>query len=186
MADEERPLLPKQKAFVAEYLIDLNATQAAIRVGYSARTAGEQAARLLADVRIQDAVETGMAQRLSRVNTTADSVLHEISVLAKSSIDHFFVDDEGQVQLVDGAPDGAMGAIQSIKRKTILHYDDDGNVNNRTYDVEIRLWDKPGSLKLMGKHAGLNFSDRVEVTGKDGGPIVSKIIREIIDPSAEG
>lgn len=183
MADQ---MNARQRAFVAEYLIDLNGTQAALRAGYSATSAAETASELLRDPKVADAVAVGKAQRLSRVNMTADTVLHEMSILAKSSIEHYIVDDEGQVQLVAGAPDGAMGAIQSVKRKTILHYDDDGNVNNRTYDVEIRLWDKPGSLKLMGKHAGLNFSDRVEVTGKDGGAIISKVIREIVDPVGEG
>lgn len=186
MPEEEKsvpvPLLPRQQAFVAEYLIDLNGTQAAIRAGYSFNGADVQAIRLLADARIADAIAKGKAQRISRVQMTADTVLHEISILAKSSIDHYYVDHEGQIHLTELAPEGAMGAIQSIKRKTVFHYDDDNNVIDRTYDVEIKLWDKPGQLKLMAKHAGLNFSDRVEVTGKDGGPVITKVIREIIDP----
>lgn len=188
IAEEEKALLelrvealsPRQKQFVHEYLIDLNGTQAAIRAGYSAHTAGEAAPRLLADVRIAHAVERGKAQRLSRVNMTQDTVLHEMSLLANSRLDHYYIDDEGQVRLTEGAPDGAMAAVQSIKRRTKVFTDKEGNTE-KTYDVEIRLWDKPNPLKLMGKHVGLNFSDRVEVTGKDGGPVISQIIREVID-----
>ena len=53
-------LTPKQEAFVAEYLIDLNATQAATRAGYSAKTANEQGSRLLANVNVSQAVQQAM------------------------------------------------------------------------------------------------------------------------------
>lgn len=68
-------LTPKMAMFVKEYLVDLNGTQAAIRAGYSARTANEQAARLLADVRVQAAIAEAMAKRSARVEITADMVL---------------------------------------------------------------------------------------------------------------
>ena len=165
-----KPLNPRQAAFVAEYLIDLNGTQAAIRAGYSPATANEQASRLLTDVNIAAAVERGKAQRISRVNVTQDQVLQEMALLANSCLEHYCVDDEGQVRLTEGAPDGAMRAIQSIKKKTRVQYDKDGNITGKTYDVEVKLWDKPQPLKLMGRHVGL-FPDRVEHTGKGGGPI---------------
>jgi len=69
------------------------------------------------------------------------------------------------LELAEGAPEDAMAAVQSIKRKTRV--DKDGSV---TFDVELRLWDKPAPLKLTGRHVGL-YPDRVEVVGKDGGPI---------------
>ena len=174
MARDSDSLTPRQAAFVSEYLIDLNGTAAAIRAGYAPNSANEQAAQLLAGLSnpaIPEAVERGKAQRLSRVNMTQDTVLHEMSLLANSDLEHYFIDDQGQVQLAEGAPDGAMRAVQSIKKKTRVHYDALGNVTGKTYDVELRLWDKPTPLKLMGKHVGLNFSDRVEHVGKGGGPI---------------
>ncbi|MGK9252377.1 terminase small subunit [Paenibacillus humicus] len=68
-------LTAKQNKFVAEYLIDLNATQAAIRAGYSKKTAAEQAARLLTNVKVQAAVQSAMAKRAQRTEITADMVL---------------------------------------------------------------------------------------------------------------
>ncbi len=68
-------LTPKQERFVAEYLIDLNATQAAIRAGYSARTANEQGARLLAKASIKTAIQVLQAERANRVELTAEWVL---------------------------------------------------------------------------------------------------------------
>jgi phage terminase small subunit len=169
---QPKKLTPRQAAFVAEYLIDLNGTQAAIRAGYAQDSAGVEATRLLTNANIADAVARGKAQRLSRVNTTAESVLHEMSALAQSRIDHYVVTDEGQVTLAEGAPENAMAAVQSIKRKTRVYYDKVHNAEVREYDVEIRLWNKPEPLKLMGRHANVAACfDRVEVTGKDGGPI---------------
>lgn len=167
---EEKPLAPRRAAFVAEYLIDLNAAQAAIRAGYAPHSANVTGAQLLADPNIAAAVERGKAQRLTRVGMTADSVLSEMALLANGRLEHYIIDDDGQVQLAPGAPDGAMAAIKSIKRKTRMSYDKDGNLIGKTYDVEVALWDKPGTLKLMGRHVGL-FPDRVELVGKGGGPI---------------
>lgn len=160
----------RRRAFVGEYLKDLNGTQAAIRAGYSPRTAAQQAADLLTDPNVSAAVERGKAQRLSRINMTQDDVLQEMAHLANARLEHFVIGDDGQVELAEGAPDGAMAAIKSIKKKTRLHYDKEGALTHKTYDVEVTLWDKPGTLKLMGKHVGL-FPDKVELTGKDGGPI---------------
>lgn len=166
----EHQLTPRQAAFVAEYLVDLNASQAAIRAGYSEATAGPGAAQVLSNIKVAEAIERGKAQRLARVNIKQDDVLHEMSLLAMSRIDHYVVSDEGQVELAEGAPDGAMAAVQSIKRKCKIFRDKEGHETHREYDVEIRLWDKPQPLKLTGRHVGL-YPNRVEVTGKDGGPI---------------
>ena len=71
----DRGLTPRQAAFVREYLVDLNGTQAAIRAGYSEATAGQQAEQLLKKLEIKAAVDEGMAARASRVQVTADDVV---------------------------------------------------------------------------------------------------------------
>lgn len=70
-------LTPKQEAFVREYLIDLNGTQAAIRAGYSAKTANEQAARLLAKANVAEAVSAAKAERAEKTGINAEWVLRE-------------------------------------------------------------------------------------------------------------
>ena len=176
----------KEWAFVREYIIDLNGTQAVWRTGCfnvsTDQSAGVCATNLLKRPRVQAALEIVRAQRNARVNMTADSVLSEMAALAHSDITHYVVDDDGRVQLVEGAPANAMSAIQSVKHKKTIREDDKGNVTI-THDVEIRLWDKPAPLKLMGKHVGL-FPDRLEHTGKDGKPIetVSRIERVVVRP----
>jgi phage terminase small subunit len=115
-------------------------------------------------------VARAQAQRSQRVNLKQDDVLHEMSALALSNISHYIISDEGQVTLAEGAPDNAMAAVQSIKRKTKVFRDKNGAETHREYDVELRLWDKPQPLKLTGRHVGL-YPDRVEHVGKGGGPI---------------
>lgn len=78
-------LTPKQAAFVCEYLVDLNATQAAIRAGYSAKTARAQAARLLTKVNIQEAVVEGKAVRAERVEVDQDFVIKRLKIEAEGS-----------------------------------------------------------------------------------------------------
>jgi len=74
-------LTAKQSLFVKEYLIDLNATQAAIRVGYSPKTAQEQSSRLLSNVIIKDAIQNAMEERSKEVSITARDVLESIIMI---------------------------------------------------------------------------------------------------------
>ena len=71
-----RKLTDKQKKFVEEYLIDLNATQSAIRAGYSPKTANEQGARLLANVSIQEAIAESMAETTTENYSSKSYYLH--------------------------------------------------------------------------------------------------------------
>jgi phage terminase small subunit len=79
-------LTGKQRMFVAEYLIDLNATQAAIRAGYSVKTANEQGCRLLANVSIKEALAEAQEARVKRAGITADYVLNSLKKIADESM----------------------------------------------------------------------------------------------------
>lgn len=71
-------LTPKQQRFVAEYLIDLNATQAAIRAGYSKKTAQQQSSRLLLNVVVAEAIAKGQAKVSGSLEITAEKVLRNL------------------------------------------------------------------------------------------------------------
>lgn len=169
----------RERSFVEEYLVDFNGTQAAIRAGYSARTAGSIASELLKRPKIADALETAKANRLARTQYAADKVLAEMSTLAHSSVEHYAVSIEGAVTLAEGAPPDAMRAVKKVKRKTRILKD--GTVE---HDVELELWDKPTPLKLMGRHVGL-FPDRVEVTGANGAPLQAMTEADLAQRAAE-
>ncbi len=79
-------LTPKQRRFVEEYLVDLNATQAAIRARYSERTAQEQGSRLLSKAMVQVAVAKAMAERSRRTKITSDYVLAGLQEIAERTM----------------------------------------------------------------------------------------------------
>ena len=76
-------LTPKQAAFVREYMIDLNATQAAIRAGYAAKTATQNASRLLGNVNIQKAIQAQREAIEARCRVSVDWVLSQIAEIAQ-------------------------------------------------------------------------------------------------------
>ena len=169
-------LTPNQARFVEEYLKDLNATQAAIRSGYSKRTAESQGSRLLRNAKVAAAVSERQAKRAERVGLTQERVLLELEQLAHSDISHYVFDDEvGQLKLAEGAPANAMRAVSSVKYRT--RTDEDGNV---TRECEFKLWDKPGMVKLTGRHLGIKgFFEKVEVSGPDGGAIEVRAVQDM-------
>ena len=79
-------MTPKQHRFVAEYLVDLNAHQAALRAGYSPRTAAQQGSRLLKNVDVQAAIATQQAQQLEAVEVRIEDVLRDLKAIAHTDL----------------------------------------------------------------------------------------------------
>lgn len=137
----------KQKRFVEEYLIDLNATQAAIRAGYSAKTATSQGERLLRNVDVQRLVVEAQAARSERTGITADYVLATIQdTIERCRQARPVLDRKGEPILVE-LPNGELAPAYTFDSTAVLK-----------------------GAELLGKHLKL-FTDKVEHTGKDGGPI---------------
>ncbi|GAB6170072.1 terminase small subunit [Clostridium carnis] len=150
-------LTPKQERFVEEYLIDLNATQAAIRAGYSAKTANEQGSRLLTNVSIRTCIDEAMAERSKRTGVNADRVLIELARLGFVNATDVINMDTATVKSNANRDDTA--AIAAVKVKTIPT-EGGGEITER----EIKLYDKTKNLELIGKHLGM-FKDKLEVKG---------------------
>lgn len=150
-------LTDKQRRFVDEYLVDLNATQAAIRAGYASGDIGRQ---LLTKTHVSDAIARAQSERSERTGISADRVLNELALIAFSSVEHYAVNDDGTLAVLAGAPDGAERAVSSRKRKFRLLDDDkrDGDgAKKKTEEVEteVKLWDKLRALEMIGKHVRL-------------------------------
>jgi phage terminase small subunit len=138
-------LSDKQRAFIAEYLIDLNATQAAIRAGYSKRTARAAGHKLLCNPAVADAVAAAQAERSERTEITADRVLQELAALA-------FLDPAQIAAANIKSPDGIAALPEGVRRAvTGWSYD-------RNEHFTLKLGDKLGALKLIGDHLGM-FKD---------------------------
>lgn len=159
----------KRERFCHEYLIDLNASQAASRTGYSARTAYSQGQRLLKDVEISARIDWLADERAKRMQLSADEVLRELAVLVRSDVRDFLVDDDGLLTLRDGADDAAWRAVSSVKHRITRRMV--GETPEVEREIEFRLWDKNAAIGMVGKHLRL-FVERHEVTGKDGTPLL--------------
>lgn len=180
--DPIAPLSARQERFVDEYLVDLDGRAAALRCGMSPGWGKLQ----LSLPPVQRSVQRNLAQRSARTQLSQDQVVQEVALLSHSRIDHYQVSQSGDVTLAPGAPEGAMAAIQSIKRRYTTRVEPRTGATITTVDVELKLWDKPGALKMVGRHVGL-FPDRVELTGKNGGPVetITEIRRVVVDPQVE-
>ena len=143
----------KQKRFAEEYLIDLNATQAAIRAGYSPDTAKEIGCENLTKPNIRACIDREMAERSKRTGVNADRVVQELAKIAfVNAVD---VIDPKTATVKEDALSEDTAAIQSVKVKT---FGDDG------LEREIKMADKLKALELLGKHMGM-FKDKVELSG---------------------
>lgn len=154
-------LTNKQRVFVEEYLRDFNATQAAIRTGYSPRTANEQGSRLLANASIYDAVQARIAER----KMSADEVLDKLSDIARSDMGDFL--DIGSmgfiIDLNKAQEAGKLHLIKKVKMRTTTTLSKEG-VETETHDIDIELYDKVSVLEKMGRHHKL-FTDKTELSG---------------------
>lgn len=160
------PLTAKQTRFVAEYLIDLNATQAAIRAGYSAHTAQEQGSRLLSKVMVSEAIATGQAQRLNGLDVTAARVKARLALLGFQDIRALF-DEHGNLRPLHTLSDDAAAMIAGVEVIIKNAAAGDG-ITDRVHKVKVVDPVKP--LEMLAKHFGL-LTEKLEVSGPNGGAI---------------
>lgn len=164
----------KQKRFCEEYLIDLNATQAAIRAGYSSKSAQEQGSRLLSKAMVRARIDAAIAEQSRRTGVTTDRVIRELARIGFVNATDVINMDEATVR-GDAARDDT-AAIASVRVKVIPGEDGDGT------EREIKLADKTKALELLGRHLGM-FDDKLTI----GGALPVQIVDDIPDmPSSKG
>lgn len=161
----KRQLSEQRQRFVDEYLIDLNGTQAAIRAGYSVKTAQEQASRLLSNVMVQQAIAKRMAERSKRTGVNQDRVVLELAKIAFVKMTDI-VDDHGRIK--GTATDDDLACIESIK------YKESDNEFGGSVEREVKIGSKLKALELLGKHLGmwndkvdLNITTPIVISGED-------------------
>ena len=165
----------KQARFVEEYLLDLNGTQAAIRAGYSAKTANVHASRLLTNASIQKRIAEQQHKRSSRLGITQDRVLLEIARLAFSDPRKAF-DKNNNLLNVHDWPDEVAASISSIKVNEIKNQD--GEIITTT--KEVKFWDKSKNLDMAARHLGM-YGEKQPTDEK---PEPKQIVFTVIDASA--
>lgn len=148
----------KQERFVDEYLIDLNQTQAAIRAGYSAKSASEIGYQLLQKTSVSEEIAKRMAARSVRTGINQDRVVLELARIALVNPDKVINTEDASVKQEASVDD--LACIQKVKVK-IMEGD-----KGRSEEREVIMYDKIRALDLLGRHLGM-FKDKVEVSGMD-------------------
>jgi len=148
-----RYMTPKQRAFIAEYIIDFNATQAAIRAGYSKKTANVIGPENLAKPCIREQIDNHLSER----QMSADEVLTRLANIAKGSAEDYLTIDEWGAITLDLSRMKEEGKLNLIKKYKVT----------KQGGTELELYDAQGALNSLGKAHGL-FVDRskVEVSGE--------------------
>lgn len=174
-------LTNQQERFCDEYLVDLNATQAAIRAGYSEKNADKIGSQLLGNPRVAEQITILKAKRQKRVEITQDMVLRELALIAFSNASDYARVIEKVAMTENGTPmhdaDGNPIVYRTVEPVLTEALTEDQTralaVIKRGRDgFEVRPYDKTKALELLGKHLGM-FTDKVELDA-DLSPIVIK------------
>lgn len=157
-------LTPKQSLFVKEYLVDLNASQAAIRAGYSEETADRIGHENLKKLEIQKAINEAMKERAERLEISQDKVLKEIALIAFGRLSNVLSQEENGEVYVDlsnmSESDKALLAEVQSTRVT----QDGDNGSRETVSVKVKANDRLKALDMLMRHLGA-YNDKIEVEG---------------------
>ena len=159
-------LTSKQRRFCDEYLIDLNATQAAIRAGYSVKTARFIANQNLNKPEINKRIQKLMEYRAERIGITQDMIINELSKIGFVNIFDYLDIKDNQIEFfeTDCIPTEKLAAVAEIKQ------------NNN--GISFKLYDKVKALELLGKHLGM-FKDKVEMSANMNNPFEGLTTEEL-------
>lgn len=164
----------KQKLFCEEYLIDLNATQAAIRAGYSPESARQSGTDNMKNPYIRARIEKAMAERSRRTGVNAERVVLELAKIA--FVNAGMVIDATDATLKTDAALEDLAAIQSIKVK---------DMGDMGIEREIRMADKLKALELLGRHLGM-FNDKIRLDAKLDTGKLDSILGQLKDGETDG
>ena len=176
-------LTAKQIRFVDEYLVDFNGTQAAIRAGYSEKTAAATAARLLRNVNIQAEISRRQKDLQRRTEVTQERVVMELARVAfADATDYVQVEtriiNKGDIEVpIELAVHKETAELSADQRAAIA------SIKQGANGVEIKLHDKIKALELLGRHIGM-FNDKLEVKATVDNPFAglsTEELRGVID-----
>ena len=176
-------LTSKQERFVAEYLVDLNATQAAIRAGYSEKTAYAIGQQNLKKLEIQTAIQKAIKKRARRVEITQDRVLQEYARLAFYDPRKLF-DEDGKPKDISSLDDDTAAALAGLD--VMEEYE--GTGENRQfigYTKKYKLANKLGALDSVAKHLGMFESGNTAASAQENNifEVIEQSTREELDTS---
>ena len=150
---DEKELTEKQKSFCREYVKDFNATQAAIRAGYSKNSAKEMGYEHLIKPHIRDFLSELIKKQAARSEKTADDVIDHLTKIAFSNLKDYVKWNKDGVQIKSSGSKKVDGSMVSEVSETITR---------NTRQKHIKLKDGLKALELLGRHFGI-FNDKLIV-----------------------
>lgn len=182
MEEGKVKLTAKQELFCNEYLIDLNATQAAIRAGYSVDTASEMGYENLNKPHLQTLISELKVIRLKRCEITQDNVLRELAKISFADIRNFY-DHDGNIRRPHELDDNSAAALASIDVDEIKEYNRDTGIRDVVgITKKIKLHSKTTALDLLGRHLGIFEKDNKQRSSEG----LKLIIKEVITSDVRG
>lgn len=167
----------RQKRFADEWLIDMNGTQAAIRAGYSEKTANEQAARLLANVSIQEYLEGKREKLAEKVEITQERILQELAFMAFSDPRAYFHPD-GTMKGIHELDNGSAAALASLEIEEVFS---SGKDKKKSGEIKkFKRWDKRAAIETLNKMLGFNAPEKHQ---HDVGPTFLDLLMQTSSPN---
>lgn len=162
-----KKLNARERLFIKHYLVLRNATQAAIKAGYSQKTAAVKASQLLSKVNISEAIEAGIQGLEKKLDITAERIAEELAKIGFSDMRRIAKWGHNSVEFIpfDSLDDASAAAISEISESTTEY----------GQNLKVRLHDKTKALELLGKWRKM-FTDKHEHTGPDGKPLVTSFV----------
>ena len=165
----------KQQRFVEEYLIDLNATQAAIRAGYSEKSAGQMAHEMLKKHEIQEALSEAMKAREERTQITQDRVLAELAKIGFSDIRKVVKWGNTELRSTEDESGELVEAYHGLRLVDSDEIDDStaaaiSEISEGREGLKVKFHDKRASLVDIGRHLGM-FKDKLQLSGDAENPV---------------
>lgn len=148
-------LKEKQLIFAKEYLVCMNATESALKAGYSKKTAYSQGCRLLKNVKVREYIDYHLQDRASKLDITPNRILEELGHIAFFNIDNIF--DGMTLKEINQLPESVARAISSIK---VRKEKQEGGDFAET--MEIKSNDKLKAIEMLMKYLGMYEKDNAQ------------------------
>ncbi len=149
-------LSDRQRIFAREYMVDLNAMQAAVRAGYSARSANNNTWRLMKNPTVAEEIERLMAEKVKKIEMTEEEILQELTAIARANAADFAeveareaTDKAGNPHVVLEMDLKPTRELPPDKRRALA------GIKQGTHGVELKLYDKMRALELLMRFRGM-------------------------------
>lgn len=174
-------LTKRQEIFVAAYCVKLDAKAAAIKAGYSPKSAESQGCQLLKNPKVAEAIAKKTGKICGKLEITAENVLQGIAQLARYDVRKFF-DEKGNPKQIHELSEAEANAVSGFEFIELFEGQGD---DRHCFGIlkKFKIADRGVNLERLGRHLKL-FTDKAELTGKDGVPI-EFVLKKIGDRSSK-